>query len=68
VLDKNSKIVLDDSTSVLREEVPSDNYSKKKDNEDHEDDEPKAPHEPSRASQKPGSARLIIIKPSFEPS
>ncbi|CAG8735398.1 516_t:CDS:1, partial [Funneliformis caledonium] len=39
-LDKNGKIALDDSTSVLREEVPSDNYSKKKDNEDHEDDEP----------------------------
>ena|SRR5688572_20914804 len=25
----------------------------------------KAPHEPSRASQKPGSARLVIIKPSI---
>ncbi|CAG8629997.1 12470_t:CDS:2 [Funneliformis caledonium] len=38
--DKNGKIVLDDSTSILREEVPSDNYSKKKNNKDHEDDEP----------------------------
>ncbi|CAG8744261.1 5735_t:CDS:2 [Funneliformis caledonium] len=38
--DKNGKIALDDSISVLCEEVLSDNYSKKKDNKDHEDDEP----------------------------
>ncbi|CAG8600480.1 4713_t:CDS:1, partial [Funneliformis caledonium] len=39
-LDKNSKITLDNLTLVLREEVLSNIYSKKKDNKDHKDDEP----------------------------